>query len=67
MELRLDQIEDELDKLQKSYIDEEDDLLLRNIERKFDQLLDQATALDGKLRVADGVTITNWVRESESI
>lgn len=64
MDSDLKQIEDELDKLQIAYIDEEDELLLREIERKFDKFLDEATALDGKLRVADGVTITNWTRET---
>lgn len=62
MKLTLEDIEDELDALQKSYIDEEDDHLIREIERKFDYLLDEATALDGALRIADGVTINNWVR-----
>ena len=62
MERTLETIEDELDKFQLSYIDEEDDMRQMEIERKFDQLLDEATILDGMLRIAAGVTINNWTR-----
>jgi hypothetical protein len=62
MPRELEEIEDELDKLQEAYINEEDEHLLRQIERKFDQCLDEATAVDGRLRIADGVTIHNWTR-----
>ncbi len=62
MERTLETIEDELDKLQLSYINEEDDMRQMEIERKFDQLLDEATILDGVLRIAAGVTINNWTR-----
>ena len=55
-------IEDELDKVQLAYINEEDDMRQMELERKFDHLLDEATALDGVLRIADGVTINNWTR-----
>ena len=62
MERTLKLIEDELDRLQLSYINEEDDMKHMEIERKFDQLLDEATTLDGILRIAAGVTINNWIR-----
>ena len=63
MDKTIDEIEDELDALQLSHVGEEDPKLQREIERKFDRLLDEATAVDGKLRVANGVTITNWTRD----
>lgn len=59
----LEEIEDELDALQKKYLEEDDDHKLRDIERRFDQLLEAATVIDGRLRIAAGVSITNWVRE----
>jgi t-SNARE complex subunit (syntaxin) len=62
MKPTLEDIKDKLDALQKSSIDEEDEQLIREIERKFDHLLDEATALDGVLRIADRVTINNWAR-----
>jgi hypothetical protein len=62
MERTLKLIEDELDRLQLSYINEEDDMKHMEIERKFDQLLDEATTLDGILRIAAGLTINNWIR-----
>jgi hypothetical protein len=58
----IDEIEDELDELQQSYIEEEDDVLQMELERKFALLLDEATEADGRLRNAVGVTINNWVR-----
>jgi hypothetical protein len=62
MERTLKLIEDELDRLQLSYINEEDDMKHMEIERKLDQLLDEATTLDGILRIAAGLTINNWIR-----
>ncbi len=62
MERTLEKIEDELDKLQLDYINEEDDRRQMDIERKFDYLLDEATILDGVLRIAAGVTVNNWTR-----
>lgn len=58
----IDEIEDDLDELQQDYIAEEDDILLMELERKFAVLLDEATKVDGRLRNAVGVVITNWVR-----
>jgi 23S rRNA C2498 (ribose-2'-O)-methylase RlmM len=59
----LKDIEDELDALQVEYLDEEDDRKQTSIVRKFTQLLDDATEIDGELRNAAGVTIHNWTRE----
>lgn len=58
----IEKIEDELDELQKAYIDEEDDDAQLDLEIRFARLLDEATELDGILRTAVGVTLTNWVR-----
>jgi hypothetical protein len=58
----IEEIEEELSRLQQAYIDEEDDDRLRDIERQFDFLLDEATSMDGVLRIAVGVSITNWIR-----
>ena len=58
----IEEIEDDLDKLQQEYIAEEDDEKQLQLEMKFDRLLDEATEVDGRLRLAVGVTITNWVR-----
>lgn len=58
----LEDIEYDLDQLQRNYIDEEDDVRQMEIERKFDHLLNEATDLDGVLRIAAGVSITNWVK-----
>jgi len=57
-------IEDDLDKLQVAYIDEEDDVEQMKIVRRFDQLLKEATDTDQMDRIAAGVTIHNWVRET---
>lgn len=46
-------------------MNEEDEVIQNKIERKFAYLLDEATEVDGILRNAAGVTITNWIR-SES-
>lgn len=62
MKSKLINIEEALDKLQIEYLNEEDDFLQMEIERKFTYLLDEATKIDNILRVAVGVTITNWVR-----
>ncbi len=58
----IEEIEDDLDELQQAYIAEDDDMLLMELERKFAVLLDEATEVDGRLRNAVGVVITNWVR-----
>jgi hypothetical protein len=58
----IEDIEDDLDELQQAYIAEDDDMLLMELERKFAVLLDEATEVDGRLRNAVGVVITNWVR-----
>lgn len=58
----IEEIEDELDELQQAYIREDDDDALLELELKFARLLDEATEVDGVLRNAVGVTITNWVR-----
>lgn len=58
----IEEIEDDLDELQQAYIAEDDDILLMELERKFAVLLDEATEVDGRLRNAVGVVITNWVR-----
>lgn len=62
MNRTLETIEDDLDEVQLAYINEEDDIRQMELERKFDQLLDEATTLDGVLRIAAGVTINNWTR-----
>lgn len=61
-ERTIEEIEDDLDELQQAYIAEDDDVLLMEIERKFAMLCDEATEVDGRLRNAVGVVITNWVR-----
>lgn len=58
----IEEIEDDLDELQKAYIAEDDDIRLMELERKFAMLCDEATEVDGRLRNAVGVVITNWVR-----
>lgn len=58
----IEDIENDLDRLQQEYIAEEDDEKQLQLEMKFDRLLEEATELDGRLRLAVGVTITNWVR-----
>lgn len=60
----LEEIEDNLNSLQLEYINEEDDVKQMAIERKFCHGLDHATEIDGRLRLADGVTINNWTRET---
>jgi hypothetical protein len=57
-------IEDDLDKLQIAYIDEEDDIKQMKIVRTFDQFLKEATDADQIDRIAAGVTIHNWVKET---
>lgn len=64
MSRSIEEIEDDLDEVQLAYINEEDDMVQMELERKFDQLLDEATILDGVLRIAAGVTINNWTRLS---
>jgi hypothetical protein len=58
----LEDIETELDKLQISYIAEDDDQIQMDLDLRFTHLLEEATALDGVLRREVGVTICNWVR-----
>lgn len=60
----IEEIEDELDQIQIAYIDEDDEFIQLDLERKFSYLLDEATAIDGILRTAAGITITNWVRDT---
>ena len=60
----LSDIEDELDQLQLAYIESEDEGEQIEIVRKFTHALEEATALDGILRNAAGVTINNWTRET---
>ena len=57
-------IEDDLDKLQIAYIDEEDDIKQMKIVRRFDQFLKEATDTDQIDRIAAGVTIHNWIKET---
>ncbi|MBA2403839.1 MAG: hypothetical protein H0V66_03630 [Bdellovibrionales bacterium] len=57
-------IEDELDELQLAYINEDDEIQQLEIDRKFSRALDEATEVDNVLRVAAGVTINNWTRET---
>jgi hypothetical protein len=61
-ERTIEEIEDDLDELQQAYITEDDDVRLMELERKFAMLCDEATEVDGRLRNAVGVVITNWVR-----
>jgi hypothetical protein len=60
----IQEIEDELDRLQGAYVQEEDEVAQMEIERKFTHLLQEATDTDGMDRIAASVTITNWTRES---
>lgn len=60
-------VEDELDKLQSAYLDSDDERELMRLESKFMQLLQEATEIDGRDRVAANVTITNWTRDQEII
>lgn len=62
MAREIETIENELDKLQIEYIKEDDEFQQMEIERKFTQLLEEATSIDGILRTAAGVTITNWTK-----
>jgi hypothetical protein len=64
MKTRIDEIEDELDSLQFEYINEDDDVRQMEIVRKFSHLLKEATDTDNIDRIAAGVTIHNWTRES---
>lgn len=65
MDKTLQDIEAELDELQLTYLEEEDERLQQELVRKFTALLRDATAIDGKDRVAANVTITNWTREED--
>ena len=62
MKKTIEEIENELDELQASYVNEEDEVIQSKIERKFAHKLDEATEVDGVLRNAAGVTINNWTR-----
>lgn len=64
IETTIEEIENELDELQVAYLNEDDEVKQMEIERKFAYLLDVATSIDGILRNAAGITITNWVRET---
>lgn len=59
----IEAIEDELDELQATYLDTEDEVEQMKIESKFTRLLQEATEIDGRDRVAANVTITNWTRD----
>lgn len=63
---QIDEIEDELDDLQLAYINEDDDVKQMEIVRKFTYGLKEATDTDHIDRIAAGVTITNWTRDTES-
>ncbi len=58
----LEDIEADLDKLQMAYIAEDDDRIQIDLELRFSLLLEEATKVDGVLRLEVGVTICNWVR-----
>lgn len=60
----IQEVEEELDQLQKSYLEEEDEGNQVSIEWKFARCLEEATEIDGVLRNASGVTIHNWTKES---
>lgn len=62
----IEEVENELDKLQAAYLEAEDESELMKLESKFMQLLIEATEIDGKDRVAANVTITNWTREMDN-
>lgn len=62
MKRNIETIEGELNELQLAYINEEDDVKQMQIERKFTTRLEEATSIDGVLRVEVGVTINNWTR-----
>ena len=64
MDRSIENIEAELDELQLSYINEDDDINQIEIVRRFSQCLKEATDLDGVDRIAAGITINNWVRDS---
>lgn len=64
--MSLEETEDKLDELQLEYIAEDDDIMQLEIERKFSFFLHQATKLDQIERIAAGVTINNWTRETPS-
>ena len=64
MKRTMEEIEAELDALQIEYIGEDDEVLQLDINRRFSALRNEATELDGVLRVSAGVTINNWVKES---
>lgn len=56
----IEEIEKDLNELQLAYINEDDEIKQLDIERKFSHCLEEATAADGVLRIANGVTINNW-------
>ncbi len=62
MERSIDDIEDDLDRLQEAYLEEEDDEAQIHLSLKFSYLLQEATDADGVDRLAASVTIHNWVR-----
>lgn len=58
----IEDIENELEELQRAYIDEEDDIKQLELERKFTYKLMEATEIDGIDRLAMNVNICNWIR-----
>ena len=58
----LEEIEDELEKLQLHYIEEDDEDKQLEIEKKFTYKLIEASDIDGIDRLAMNVNIHNWVR-----
>lgn len=58
----LEEIEDELEKLQLRYIEEDDEDKQLELERKFTYKLIEASDIDGIDRLAMNVSIHNWVR-----
>ena len=64
MDRTIEEIEAELSDLQLSYIDEEDEVEQLKIVRRFSACLKEATDIDSVDRIAAGVTINNWVKET---
>jgi hypothetical protein len=62
----LSTIEAELDELQSSYLEEEDERIQMQIVSRFSACLREATEVDGVERVAVGVTIHNWVKKEDN-
>jgi hypothetical protein len=61
-EKTIEDIENELEKLQLAYIDEEDDIRQQELERQFTYKLMEAEKIDGIDRLSMNVNICNWIR-----